>query len=501
MKPPKGGVTIRMYRQGLGDCFLLAFGRENQDPFFMLIDCGVIIGTPDPNVKMTAVVDDICKTTKNHLDLLVITHEHWDHVSGFEQAKNSFARLNNQVDRVWLGWTEDPENRLAQQVKAKYHTTARALFALAAQEKTLSSPGMHLVNSLLAFQGPVPPEPNDPELETIPLSAKKTKASNSAARGTGAAMQAAIQLGKRKPKYCQPSDPPIVLEDLPGVKFYVLGPPEDVAAIGREESKREMYFGRQAFSSESAFFSAALGAETGLFEDHFESARLSEPFDRDQMIDDQLVLSTKSKPADSVIALLRQRHAAAVAERAAIDDAWKETAGSIALKLDRGVNNTSLALAVELSPGGKVLVLPGDAQAGNWMGWMKLKWGSGGNFVDMKQLLARTVFYKVAHHGSHNATMKQNGLELMTHSDLQAMIPVDQAMAQQGKGWDMPYPAIFAALESRTKGRILQSAVTKGSAGPTEKVPKGVAASVWKKFRSAVKEGPGKLYWDLTIEG
>ncbi len=28
-KAPAGGVKARMYRQGFGDCFLLAFGGEN----------------------------------------------------------------------------------------------------------------------------------------------------------------------------------------------------------------------------------------------------------------------------------------------------------------------------------------------------------------------------------------------------------------------------------------------------------------------------------------
>ena len=36
-----------MYRQGLGDCFLLAFATGGRRPFYVLIDCGVLLGTPD----------------------------------------------------------------------------------------------------------------------------------------------------------------------------------------------------------------------------------------------------------------------------------------------------------------------------------------------------------------------------------------------------------------------------------------------------------------------
>src|SRR4051794_40738705 len=51
MLAPTEGVTVRMYRTGLGDCFLLAFPKahgDRRDPFTMLIDCGVYKGTPEP---------------------------------------------------------------------------------------------------------------------------------------------------------------------------------------------------------------------------------------------------------------------------------------------------------------------------------------------------------------------------------------------------------------------------------------------------------------------
>ena len=46
-----------------------------------------------------------------------------------------------------------------------------------------------------------------------------------------------------------------------------------------------------------------------------------------------------------------------------------------------------------------------------------------------RDLLARTVLYKVGHHGSHNATLRAQGLELMTSAELTAMIPVDEEWA------------------------------------------------------------------------
>ena len=52
-------VKVRMYRQGLGDCFLITLPRDNGGPFYVLIDCGVILGTQDAATKMKAVVQDI----------------------------------------------------------------------------------------------------------------------------------------------------------------------------------------------------------------------------------------------------------------------------------------------------------------------------------------------------------------------------------------------------------------------------------------------------------
>src|ERR1700704_688398 len=60
-------VRVRMYRQGLGDCFLLGFPKPKpaKGEFFILIDCGVILGTPRADDLMKAVIADIAETTDN----------------------------------------------------------------------------------------------------------------------------------------------------------------------------------------------------------------------------------------------------------------------------------------------------------------------------------------------------------------------------------------------------------------------------------------------------
>jgi predicted GNAT family N-acyltransferase len=131
----------------------------------------------------------------------------------------------------------------------------------------------------------------------------------------------------------------------------------------------------------------------------------------------------------------------------------------LALHLDSYTNNSCLALAIELVESGKVLLFPGDAQFGNWISWKDLSWDildkNGLKVkVTMADLLNQTVFYKVGHHGSHNATLREHGLEMMNNPELVAMIPVDRDKAKDKK-WEMPEGHLFKRLQEKAKGRVI----------------------------------------------
>ena len=132
-RPGEHEVLIRMYGQGIGDCFLLAFPRRRSSeddperPVYVLIDCGVLHRTPGAKERILSIVQDIRCTTRDHalplaadgqprghLDLLIVTHEHWDHLSGFIYEKAGKEWDNIQVDALWTAWTAaDDENGLA----------------------------------------------------------------------------------------------------------------------------------------------------------------------------------------------------------------------------------------------------------------------------------------------------------------------------------------------------------------------------------------------------
>ena len=64
-----GAVRVRMYRQGLGDCFLVTLPKQDGSSYFLMIDCGVILGTQDAAAMMNNVVADIIDETNGHVDL------------------------------------------------------------------------------------------------------------------------------------------------------------------------------------------------------------------------------------------------------------------------------------------------------------------------------------------------------------------------------------------------------------------------------------------------
>ena len=71
----------------------------------MLIDFGNAPGQLNDNYP--AIADDIFTQTGGHLDLVVMTHEHLDHIEGFYSQKKVFNQM--QVDWVWMSIPSEPD--------------------------------------------------------------------------------------------------------------------------------------------------------------------------------------------------------------------------------------------------------------------------------------------------------------------------------------------------------------------------------------------------------
>ncbi len=440
MTAPESGVKVRMYRQGLGDCFLLAFATGTGRPYYMLIDCGVLMGTEDAADKMRRVAESLRDSTGGRIDVLVATHQHWDHLSGFDpaQARDVFDQI--EFGEVWVGWTEDPDNELAGRLRARRRTHIQALNGAVQGLRAAGSGGKAgALESVLGFFGDLGVDGKPSKIEAA----------------------LAYVLGRGKPlRYRAPGE----LVGLPGsgARVYVLGPPQDEAMLLRSDPSHkasEVYEQRLQLTQEAAFFAAILAdapVETLIDK---ETRNLSFPFEEVYRVTydagkgdpffQERYFGEPGKPPEE--------------DWRQIEDDWLGAGETLALQLDSDTNNTSLALAIELSPGGKVLLFPGDAQVGNWLSWQKLQWpGEGAGTVGAADLLRRTALYKVGHHASHNATLRAQGLELMERPDLVAMIPVDEQMAHRPKGgnpdgWDMPFSPLLTRLKEKARGRVLRA--------------------------------------------
>ncbi len=470
-------VRVRMYCHGLGDCFLVAIPREGVRPFYMLIDCGVILGTKNSRSLMTSVVKDLATTTKE-IDVVVVTHEHWDHISGFIEAEEAFRNLT--VHDVWVAWTENPSDPLAQKLKAERKRTVNALRS-AAMRMSAAEPGSEQsLLQVLGFFGP---------------------AALGAAGGhsTEDAMDRALALSSRPPRYCRPTDDPFQLTDLPGVRFYVLGPPQSERRIKQAlptKRGRETYDTAVALSPETSFLVAATRGMDNASE--LQSRKLQEltlPFD-----------GRWSMPVEEAKEMeFFQNHYFGTAEAPdqkwrSIDTAWLGTAGQLALQLDTYTNNTSLVLAIEFLESGRVMLFAADAQVGNWLSWGDQTWrvrGDTDREVTVDDLLNRTVLYKVGHHGSHNATMRAGGLEKMNSSELTALVPVNREMAETKRWNGMPFPALMTRLQERTSGRVLR---IDDERTPAEMPPPpGVRDTMWAQFQRTVTRSDDKLYYEIRL--
>ncbi|TAT71056.1 ComEC/Rec2 family competence protein [Rhizobium ruizarguesonis] len=454
---PTPVMTVRHYCQGLGDCHLIRIKRKGPRDFFMLIDCGVHSSVTGGPGTIDAIVSDILTVTKK-IDVLVVTHEHVDHVSGFLSAAKKFAEFE-EIGEVWMGWTENPADPQARQLD-KFKGQAIALLSQASQRlAAVDSKDDYMANvrdgvrSILGFNFGVKGE-------------RVRKMRDEAGK-----------LAKTQPPvYLEPGSLRPAIPGLDHLRIYVLGPPRDPALLKVTDRQSEMY---SLASATAAPIAAALQGSFALTiaGDQFVDDPAA-PFDCNVglPLDKALSGDLGDEHEHAAASFLAQHYSGPLpapprARRQRkptdpnvmdqswrrIDHDWLAMSSTLAMQLDDQTNNTSVVLAFENIKTGRVMLFAADAQIGSWLSWQDLTWDVGTGAVTGPDLLARTVFYKVGHHGSKNATAQAKGLELMTSPDLSAFIPTNQKDAKK-VGWgEMPFHGILEALEKKTNGRAVRA--------------------------------------------
>ena len=484
-----------MYRQGHGDCFLIAFPTEDENvPFYVLIDCGYKPGSQNfvtgrARKSIGDFVQHIKDSTNSTIDLMIITHEHQDHVNGIWKKNNPYFE-GFTIKEAWFAWTESPTDKLAKKLRDKHNDQLLSLVNARNSLGLALSPKDPMLNKLdtlinLEFGG---------ESEEFNFNEMSAAAKDPSRSQNKQSMKYVRDLASenRGVKYLNPGGRARRLKDVEGVRAYILGPPKDEELLLDEDP-----IGDEGFHAMSFSFSGALGTNRG---------DMNSPFAKKYI--QQRATNTKfykefygtEKSEESY-----EDHAEVTssAKWRRIDEDWLFSADTLALKLNRGINNTSLVVAFELPKTKKVLLFAGDAQRGNWISWAGKEWRRGDVVTTTRDLLNRTVLYKVGHHGSHNATLdgsdddKYANLSWMGHgeyaNEFTAMITAVNkwAMTKNNPPWRHPLPSIRQALDNKCNGRVLQT----DEATPTK--PDSVSEAEWKKFTDRCI--CDKMFFDLKI--
>jgi beta-lactamase superfamily II metal-dependent hydrolase len=303
-KKPRASVTVRMYNVGFGDAFLLTF--PGAPPRKVLVDCGSHNAGPGPepiaDVAARIVKDVTGADGVPRIDVVVATHRHRDHVSGFQAP----VWKEVHVGEVWMPWTEDPADPAARKIRDAQSGGAAKLHAAL----RLSGAPDHVldlvVNSLT----------NEKAMATLHDGfAGKPRRLFLPGKGTG-----------RKP---------FVSPALPGVTVHPLGPSRDPDVLRDMDPPKGKGYLRLSADGGN-------GDGSGL------------PFRR------RWAMTPKEFGETAAYSHLRLPGKF----QKAVDALGDDDDLAVAVALDAAVNGTSLMLMFEI--GKAFLLFPGDAQWGTW---------------------------------------------------------------------------------------------------------------------------------------
>jgi beta-lactamase superfamily II metal-dependent hydrolase len=365
-------VKVRMYNVGFGDSFLIYFPTED-GVRKVLIDCGVHpTGGGPRDIKEVAkqIIADVTPVGgQPSIDVVIATHRHADHVSGF--AYEGWKAVT--VKEVWMPWTEDYSDATAVQILEKQSRAAKKLKAKHAAAPLIDELAQNALVNAAAMKMLHEGFAGKPRRRYLPYKNEKKNSLQTPA--------------------------------LPGVTVHVMGPSRDEKVIKDMEPKTGHSYVHllQADPDEVK--------ELRPFADVWSVRPRS--YDKDLLLDPKTIRNLET--AGTVDALLA------------------------AAALEDSVNGTSLMLMFNIN--NAYMLFPGDAQWGTWDAAI--------NNPRWRELLAKTTFYKVGHHGSHNATPTDFLDGVLKDSTLLAAAMVC-TRTEVNPTWDIPRGPLLKRLRKMT---------------------------------------------------
>jgi len=453
-------LEVRGYNVGFGDCFLLTFVYA-KDKKHVLIDFGTTAAPTGktPTSYMLEVAEKIKEACEGHLDAVVETHRHADHISGFatgtkQKASGDVIRDCTDEDTIIVQpWTEDPD--APTDSTGPKGSTSQTRKAFVAQLDN-----MHLVAESIANEArrmnaekmdadtdsgdAAEDAAEESALTRVPVSVPDVTGTTTSKRLTSrlafigednvknlSAVKNLMTMSKPKNhRYVFFGADSGLEAVLPGVKIHVLGPPtikqSNAVLKQRSADKEEFWMLRQRFWNSQRL--AAGDTVTG---------------------EKGTPLFPKSKsiaiPRSSrwFVRRLRGVRAKSLLELVTI--------------LDSVMNNTSVILLFEV--GGKKLLFPGDAQIENWSYALERS----------LPLLEDVDVYKVGHHGSRNATpmtlynnFKKKGGENKRNRLMSLISTKTGKHGTASSHSEVPRTTLVKALKEETDYRTTQDVKTTG---------------------------------------
>lgn len=407
--PPgdRNQLMVRMYRVGFGDFFLITV-PTGDGPRYVLVDCGVHAGNLN---SMGACVEDLAAVTNRKLALVIVTHKHADHLSGFATQAEEFAKF--EVELVWITNRLDPDDAQALQLSSQVSALAQQVklqLALAARSDDAGVQAMDMANNALGVAG----GSNDAALDLV------------------------TRRFANRPEVCyyeagqEPKLPPSLRSVL---KARILGPtPKAMATqFSASDNRVEQYL--------------AAAERHGV-----PDTRAFDPFRR------RWPASAKDYPESAFRPWQTPKQMEAV-----LHSVQPDALAAAAATIDGTLNNQSLVVLFTCRK--KNLLFVGDAQWGNWAYWLYGKPVSGeapSMTQEARDILASVDFYKVGHHGSTNSTpvpvvgvLKPTcACMCSTETGYPAKDTLYGSVARKS---EVPRSELMKALEAQVGGRLVRS--------------------------------------------
>lgn len=298
-----GKIAIHMFNVGFGDCFLVEIPLPDH-MCRVLFDCGRHKGGNDAN---QALADQVFAAATDpdgtpRIDLVVATHRHKDHVSGF--GAKGWDKV--EVREVWMPWTENPDDDQARGIAERQVAAAKAALKAFGPEEGLTG----LAADMFGVVG---------------LALTNAAAMDTLYHGFA---------GKPVRRYLPDGDPPQPPRTLPGaagVRLHVLGPPRDEKVLGAMDPPKAETFRKMAAAAEHAG----------------DDEAPIRPFGAQW---------TQCPQANDLLPDADRTHISNLSEGADLE--------GLAALIDNAINNTSLVVMIEV--GEANLLFCADAQWGNW---------------------------------------------------------------------------------------------------------------------------------------